>query len=143
MTRGTTLLELLLALALAGVLAAIGAPPVMATRDRMLVALQARHLAAAHADTRIAALLTGARAELSVTPTGYRQLRLLPGGLTPTWTRPGPAADGVLLTGPATPITFDSRGYSLGLANRTYRLTRGTASRQVVISRLGRLRILP
>lgn len=143
MTRGTTLLELLLALVLAGLLAAVATPPIITTRDRLLVALHARHLAAAHTDTRLAALLTGARAELTVTSAAYQQRRLVGGSLAPAWSRPGPDADGVLLTGPATPITFDSRGYSLGVANRTYLLRRGAASRQVVISRLGRLRILP
>lgn len=140
MRHGATLPELLAALALLGILAALVAPPAGAARDRSLLLLHARALAAAHADTRSAALRAGARTELSVSPTSYEQ-RALTG--TVLWRRPGPAQDGVDLLGPATPIVFDSRGYTLGAANRTYRLSRGGREVRVVISRLGRLRVVP
>lgn len=139
MRRGTTLPELLAAMTLLGILLAIAVPPAGAARDRAILLLHARALAAAHADTRSAALRAGARMELSVTPMAYEQ-RSLAG--TVLWRRPGPAQDGVGLTGPATPIVFDSRGYTLGAANRTYRLTRGSREVRVVISRLGRLRVV-
>ncbi len=143
MRHGATLLELLAALAIVAILAAVAVPAAALARDRALVALTARHLASAHADTRTVARLQGARAELAITPSSYRQQRWSGVGFTPTWVRPGPAATGVALAGPATPIVFDSRGYSLGVANRTYLLSRGRASLRVVISRLGRLRIVP
>jgi prepilin-type N-terminal cleavage/methylation domain-containing protein len=143
MRHGATLLELLAALAILAILAAVAVPAAGLARDRALVALTARHLASAHTDTRTVARLQGARAELVITPTTYRQQRWSGTGFTPTWSRPGPASTGVALAGPNTPIVFDSRGYSLGVANRTYRLSRGRASLRVVISRLGRLRILP
>lgn len=141
MARGTTLPELLIALAVLGVLAGIAVPAAGAARDRALVAWHAQALAAAHAGTRAAARRHGSRVELAVSAAALEQR--LPGGGGTLWTRPGPAQDGVALIGPATPIVFDSRGYTLGVANRTYRLTRGTAETRVVISRLGRLRILP
>lgn len=143
MRNGTTLLELLVALAVLAILAGLAIPAVGVARDRALVSLHAHHLAAAHADTRTAARLSGARAELTVTATGYQQSRWSGASFTPAWTRPGPASDGVSLTGSSRPMVFDSRGYSLGAANRTYQLTRGRASLRVIISRLGRLRILP
>ncbi|MCL4866623.1 MAG: prepilin-type N-terminal cleavage/methylation domain-containing protein [Gemmatimonadales bacterium] len=142
MTRGATLLELLLALAILAILLALGAPAAIAARDRSLVALQAHHLAAAHLDTRTAARLAGARAELVVTATGFHQRTWRAGGFLPSWSRPGPASDGVTLSGPATPMIFDSRGFMLGVGNRTYHLSRGSASTQVVRSRRGRLRIV-
>jgi prepilin-type N-terminal cleavage/methylation domain-containing protein len=143
MRHGATLLELLAALAILAILAAVAVPMAGYARDRALVALAARHLAAAHTDTRTVARLQGARAELVITPTSYRQQRWSGAGFSPTWVRPGPASAGVALVGPATPIVVDSRGYSLGVANRTYQVSRGRASLRVVISRLGRLRILP
>lgn len=143
MTRGATLLELLLALGILAILLALGAPAAMAARDTALVALHASRLAAAHTDTRSAARLAGARSELVVSPAGYRQRTWAGGAFAATWSRPGPAIDAVSLTGPGTPMTFDSRGFMLGAGNRTYTLSRGSASARIVISRLGRLRILP
>ncbi|MFN2315695.1 MAG: prepilin-type N-terminal cleavage/methylation domain-containing protein [Gemmatimonadales bacterium] len=139
MRHGATLPELLAAMALLGILAAIAVPPAGAARDRALLLLHARALAAAHADTRSAALRAGARTELSVSPMAYEQ-RSLAG--TVLWRRPGPAQDGVDLIGPLTPIVFDSRGYTLGAANRTYRLIRGSREVRVIMSRLGRLRVV-
>ena len=143
MTRGTTFIELLLALAILAILLALGVPSALAARDRALVAWHANRLAAAHADTRLAARLAGARAELVVTGTGYHLREWRTGAFVPIWSRPGPAIDAIVLSGPTTPMMFDSRGFMLGAGNRTYQLSRGSASTRVVISRLGRLRILP
>lgn len=142
MTRGATLWELLIALVVTAVIAGLAVPAAITARDRALVQLHARRLAAAVADTRQLAGRTGARADLVVTPQALHQRRLDLGSWRPTWTRPGPASEGVALTGPTTALVFDSRGYTLGVANRTYQLSRGRATTRVVISRLGRLRIL-
>jgi prepilin-type N-terminal cleavage/methylation domain-containing protein len=143
MKRGATLIELLLALAILAVLVGLALPKALAARDRGLVLLHAHRLATAHADTRSAARLAGGRAELVVAPSGYQQRQWQSGTLVATWTRSGPGQDALTLTGPTTPMIFDSRGFMLGAGNRTYVLTRGAASRQVIISRLGRLRIVP
>ena len=140
MRHGTTLPELLVAMVLLGLLLGLAAPRAKAARDRALLTLHARALAAAHADTRSAALRAGARTELSISATAFEQ-RSLTGTLI--WRRPGPAQDGVGLTGPATPIVFDSRGYTLGAANGTYRLMRGGQELRVIMSRLGRVRVVP
>jgi len=143
MRRGATLVELLVVVGVLGILAGLAVPPALRARDRALVARQAQRIAAAHAATRSAALLAGARAELTIQGHALRQRQWRAGGFVVTWHRPGPAADAVTLSGPATPLVFDSRGYSLGAGNRTYRLHRGRDSATIVISRLGRLRILP
>jgi prepilin-type N-terminal cleavage/methylation domain-containing protein len=139
MRNGATLPELLTALALLGILLAIAVPPVGAARDRILLTLHARALVAAHADTRAAALRSGARTMLSISPAAFEQ-RSLAGDLL--WQRPGPRHDGVDLLGPTSPIVFDSRGYTLGAANRTYRLSRNGVELRVIMSRLGRLRVV-
>jgi len=142
MKRGATLLELLLALAILAILVGLAVPLAVAARDRGLVMLHAHRLATAHADTRSAARLAGGRAELVVAPAAYQQRHWQSGSLVAPWSRPGPGHDAVTLTGPATAMVFDSRGFMLGAGNRTYLLTRGATSRQVIISRLGRLRIV-
>lgn len=140
MRRGATLPELLAALALLAVLLGLAVPEARAARDRALLQLEARALAAAHADTRAVAMRRGARTELVVSPARYQQ-RDAAGAIL--WERPGPLREGIALTGPLTAIVFDSRGYSIGAANRTYTLSRGSRTLRVVISRPGRLRILP
>jgi hypothetical protein len=62
------------------------------------------------------------------------------GAAAALWHAPGPAAAGVSLAGPPRQILFSPLGLSMGLANGTYRLSRGAAVRSVIISRLGRVR---
>ncbi|HXI20380.1 MAG TPA: GspH/FimT family pseudopilin, partial [Gemmatimonadales bacterium] len=57
------------------------------------------------------------------------------------WHSGGPASLGVTVTGLPHTLTFTPAGVTLGLANATYRLSRGAAGRQVVVSRYGRVRI--
>jgi hypothetical protein len=57
------------------------------------------------------------------------------------WSGPGPAAAGVALAGGTRRFTFAPTGITTGLSNATLRLSRGTATRTVVVSRLGRLRV--
>lgn len=140
MPRGATLPELLAALAVAAILLALAAPAAAALRDRALLTLEARALVAAHADTRAAARRRGARVALVIAATGYEQRTA---GDSLLWARPGPAREGITLTGPATPVVFDPRGYTLGVANRTYTLARGDRAVRVVMARMGRIRILP
>lgn len=59
----------------------------------------------------------------------------------PLWSEAGPAAHRVALAGPARQFTFSPEGFSLGLSNATIRLSRGRATRTVIISRLGRTRV--
>ncbi|MDQ3222605.1 MAG: GspH/FimT family pseudopilin, partial [Gemmatimonadota bacterium] len=63
------------------------------------------------------------------------------GATVPLWSEAGPAAQRVSLAGPARQFTFSPEGFSLGLSNATLRLTRGSATRTVIISRLGRVRV--
>ena len=78
--------------------------------------------------------------ELVIEPTA---LTIRPPAATPIWQGPGPAADGVMLAGPPRTLTFSPVGITTGLSNASFRLTRGAAERTVVVSRLGRVRIVP
>ena len=55
--------------------------------------------------------------------------------------RPGPRASGVALTRAGSATTYGPNGLAVGAGNITIVLTRGTVTRQIVISRLGRVRL--
>jgi hypothetical protein len=82
------------------------------------------------------------RSQVLVLSIDSAQLTIQQRGTTPPlWSEPGPAASGVSLAGPMRQFTFSPEGFSLGLSNATLHLSRGAATRSVVVSRLGRVRI--
>ena len=84
-----------------------------------------------------------ARSQVLVLTVDSARLAIQPRGqATILWSEEGPAASGVALAGPARQFTFSPEGLTLGLSNATLRLARGSASRAVVVSRLGRVRIV-
>jgi prepilin-type N-terminal cleavage/methylation domain-containing protein len=134
-----TLPELLLVLALGSILLGIGLPRLSAALDRIEVAAAATHIAAAHQRARLTAVTRSVVAVLSVDSLALtiRQRGLM----APLWSEPGPTAHRVALAGPSRQFTFSPEGFSMGLSNATLRLSRGNATRTVIISRLGRVRI--
>jgi prepilin-type N-terminal cleavage/methylation domain-containing protein len=139
MRRAFTLPELLLVLALASVLLGVAIPRFSATLDRIEVSAAASHIAAAHRRARLMAVTQSLVTVLSVDALA---LTIRPRGQTaPLWSEAGPAAHRVSVAGPARQFTFSPEGFSLGLSNATIRLTRGSATRTVIISRRGRIRV--
>lgn len=139
MRRGSSLLELLLALVIAGLLLSIALPKFGLFRDQLAVGEEAGRIAAAHRRARITAILESHPVVLIITPDSLRITVVADSGTA--WTAPGPSAHGVALTGGARQLTFSPEGITTGVSNATFRLTRGDASRTVVVSRLGRLRV--
>ena len=139
MRRGFTLAELLLVLALGSVLLGVATPRFSAVLDRLEVSAAADHVAAAHRRARLMAVTQGIVAVLSVDPFALTIRRR--GVTAPLWSEAGPVAHRVSLAGPVRQFTFSPEGFSLGLSNATIRLTRGGATRNVIISRLGRVRV--
>ena len=139
MRRGLTLPELVLVLALGGILLAIAVPPLVSVLDRIEVGAAAGHIVAAHRRARVMAIT---RSEVLVLSVDSADLTIRQRGTTaPLWSEPGPAASGISLAGPTRRFTFSPEGFSLGLSNATLHLSRGAATRSVVVSRLGRVRI--
>jgi prepilin-type N-terminal cleavage/methylation domain-containing protein len=139
MRHGLTLPELVLVLALGGILLAIAVPPLVSVLDRIEVGAAAGHIVAAHRRARVMAII---RSQVLVLSIDSAQLTIQQRGTTPPlWSEPGPAASGVSLAGPMRQFTFSPEGFSLGLSNATLHLSRGAATRSVVVSRLGRVRI--
>ena len=141
MRRGATLIELVLVLAIIGTLTAIAEPRVRGFNDSLAVDRAALEIVSAHRRARINAILQSRVVELTISAS---QLSIRPrGAAADTWRTPGPAAEGVALAGPGHVIAFSPVGISIGLSNASFPLSRGAASRTVVVSRLGRVRIVP
>jgi prepilin-type N-terminal cleavage/methylation domain-containing protein len=140
MKSGFTLVEIALTLAVAGLLLGIALPRFSALKQGVAVESAAQSIVAAHRRARITAIVHGRPAILSV---AARTLRItFVGAGQPHWTSPGPSQDGIVLDGPPRDLTFSPLGITTGLSNASFHLSLGSASRTVVVSRLGRVRIV-
>jgi prepilin-type N-terminal cleavage/methylation domain-containing protein len=141
MHRGYSLPELMLVLAVVGLLCGIAVPRFFRVMDSIVVQAAALEIVAAHQRARMMAIARGQVLALDI---DSAQLGIaLPSGAVPVWVRQGPAASGVTLRGPTRRFTFSPSGITLGLSNATLLLSRGASARTIVFSRLGRVRILP
>jgi hypothetical protein len=108
--------------------------------DRIEVEAVVAQVVTAHQRARLMALTRGQVLTLAVDST---RLSIVPhGSATPLWQAAGPSAAGVRLVGSGQQFSFSPEGYSLGLSNASLQLTRGSSTRTIVISRLGRVRIM-
>lgn len=143
MQRGVTLIEIAICLVIAGILSSAAIPAVTGFRDRYTVQSVAMVIAGAHNRARIRAVLEGQNTELEVRADSVI-LRVGNGPTAqPVWSAPGPIASGTSMTSPPRVLTFAPSGVTIGFANATFVVTRGSARRQVVVSRLGRVRVIP
>ena len=141
MRAGFSLIELVLVLALIGLLLGIALPPLAGALDRIEVAAAASQIAAAHTRARMMAI-SGSRVVVLTVDSAALSIHLR-GSTNHLWSDRGPAFSRVSLSGPARSFTFSPEGFSLALSNASLHLSRGSATRTVVVSRLGRLRITP
>ncbi len=142
MPRGATLLELLLALTLLAAVLAITLPAARDSRDRLLARHWAATVVAAHSRARHTALAEQRVALLTVSADSLvLRAVVAPGDTQTRWRTGGPLLDGVTLTGGPRTIAFAPSGVAFGLANATYTLRRGSALKQVIVSRYGRVRV--
>jgi prepilin-type N-terminal cleavage/methylation domain-containing protein len=140
--RGHSLVELLLALAVVGILAGLAIPRVRHVADSLAVEQAAQRIVAMHQRARISAVLESRRTLYRIGPDSLSIAVLADGDTLLRAAAAGPAADGVALSGPARAITWAPTGIAIGASNGTWRLTRGAARREVVIARLGRVRVV-
>jgi prepilin-type N-terminal cleavage/methylation domain-containing protein len=140
MKRGFTVAELLLVLAVAAILMNIALPQLSHAWDRVQVEAAASHLVAAHQRARIMAIARGLALTLTIDSAA---LTITPRSETVAlWTEPGPSISGVSLAGPPRHVTFSPEGFTLGFSNASLHLVRGSATRTVVFSRLGRVKVV-
>ncbi len=142
MRAGTTLPELIVVVALIALLSAIAVPSGRALLAATATESAARQVMAAHRVARFTAIMRSRVTRLDIAPDSL-VIRIVSGPDTGVvWRAAGPVAEGVLLEGPAYPLVFTPIGLPHGLGNATYTFSRSAARRSVVISRLGRLRLV-
>ncbi len=146
MPRGVTLLELVIVLAVIGVLAGMVVPSSASLADRLAVEHQAARLLTAHRSAWVTARMQQRLAILRISADTLA-IRTVRGANDPdtllAWIAPGPSVAGVTLASPAHTSVFGPDGLAMGLANTSHVLVKGNATRKVVVSRLGRVRIVP
>ena len=142
MRRGVTLLELVITIALLGVLVSFAVPPARAVRDRLAVDDDAHALADAHARARLTAVAERRVMILTLTPDSLVLRAVESSTDTVERWRGVLTGYGVLRTGLPRQVVFAPSGATMGFANATYTLSRGAATKQVVVSRYGRVRII-
>jgi len=141
MRRGVTLVELMLVLAVAGILFGVAMPALSLLLDSLAVHAAVSHIGAAHARARLLAIARGQVITLAI---DSARIAISPRNDTiPLWSEEGPSAQRVHLEGAQRQFTFSPEGFTLGVSNASLQLSRGAIRQTVVISRLGRVRVLP
>ncbi len=143
MRRGVTLLELLIVILVTTLLVSLALPALGALHDRLAVDAVTEELVAAHTRARLVAVAERRVAVLTLTADSL-VVRVVEAPLDTVvrWRGEGATAQGVLVTGMPRSVLVGPSGVTMGAAQRTYVLTKGTARKQVVVSRYGRIRVL-
>lgn len=143
MRQGVTLVELLVVVVLLGLMTAMVAPRL----DRPLAALvadaEARRIAAAHTRARMLAIASGRVMLLRIAPDTLSITEVNGMDSIRVWQERGPAVANATVTGPTRPLMFTPLGITFGVSNGTWVVTYRGVVRRVVVSRLGRVRVVP
>ena len=136
--RGMTIVELLVTMAILGVLTAIAVPHAVTAMDRLSVRGATQDVVLTLAAARAAASRRGAYVSF-VADTRTGRVRAVSGGEVLV-ERDLAHARGIKLEASRESVTFAPGGLGWGAANTTVIVSRGTRSDTVVMSRLGRVR---
>ena len=137
MRPGFTLLELLLVLAVTGIIAGISIPALIGMRDRITVRMAAVDTGRAIADARSVALTASRRTAVQIDAIA-NTLSVVSG--TDTIRTLHLDEYGVRMRTTRDSIAFGPTGIGWGAATATIILSRGSASTALAVSRLGRIR---
>jgi len=139
MRAGLALLELLLAMVLAAIIASIATPRLVDLADAAAVRDEALRVVTAFDAARGAAVRLDVVTVLALTDTSYRVTAIVGTDTVTPWQQSGASYRGVVLGGSGQSIAFGPDGLAMGVANRTITVAKGTALRRVVMSKYGRL----
>lgn len=137
-TTGTTLLELLVALALIGILTTSALPHIRTILDAIDTRAATNDADALYATARRLALSLGVRVSVAITPSSSTLFLII--GTDTITTRPEHTLHGVTTSASRTLTTYSPTGAALGASNLTLTFTKGSATDTLFISRLGRVR---
>lgn len=140
MTRGVTLIEILVVLTILALAAALAWPPARNIRDRFLVARAVNDVRGFYHQGRLASILAGRRVRLDVAADSLVASFEATAGDSVFLRRPGPASHGVALGVSNPVIRFFVGGIAAGPGNSTLAFGRGAVTDTLVTSRLGRIR---
>jgi len=140
MSKGFTLVELMVVVLIAAVLLALGFPRAARLLDWIETELAARDVISALAIGRNGAVLQSTRARLTIATDTLRIDRLGAQGWEPWWRTPGPASHGVALETSNPVVIFGPTGMGWGASNTTVVLRRGSQAETITMSRVGRVK---
>lgn len=136
--RGTTLVELMMVVALMSILLTLATPTFTAMRDRASVVSATAEVVATLASARSTAIARGAEVAALVDDR-LGELRLVDDTETVLF-RPLAAMHGVTLSATRDVVTYGPTGRGSGASNSRVIVSRGAAADTVFVSRLGRVR---
>jgi prepilin-type N-terminal cleavage/methylation domain-containing protein len=140
MSKGFTLLELMVVLLLAGALLALWLPRAGRLVDWLETERAVRDVTTALAVGRNGAVMQSTRARIQISADSLRIDRLEPDGWRPWWRLPGPSSHGVMLEVSNPTVTFGPTGMGWGISNTRIVLRRGSQAETITTSRVGRVK---
>jgi prepilin-type N-terminal cleavage/methylation domain-containing protein len=140
MSKGFTLLELIVVIAIAAVLVAFWAPRAASLMDWIETERAVRDVTTALAVGRNGAVLQSTRARVTIGPDTLRIDRFGAQGWEPWWRTPGPSSHGVTLATSNPVVIFGPTGMGWGASNTTVVLRRGSQAETITMSRVGRVK---
>ncbi len=140
MSKGFTLLELMVVAAIAAVLLAFWVPRAARLMDWIATERAVRDVTTALAVGRNGAVLQSTRARIVIDTDTLRIDRFGAQGWEPWWRTPGPASHGVTLEVSNPVVTFGPTGMGWGVSNTKIVLRRGSQAETITLSRVGRVK---
>src|SRR5947208_7729556 len=140
MSKGFTLLEMIVVTAIAALLLAFWLPRAARLMDWIETERAVRDVTTAFAVGRNGAILQSTRARIVIDTDTLRIDRLGAEGWEPWWRTPGPSRHGVALETSNPIVIFGPTGMGWGASNTTVVLRRGSQAETITMSRVGRVK---